>query len=319
MTRLLILLLGLLLSPVVGAAERILDLRDGRVLTPQQLASEIAGRDYILLGELHDNIAHHHARAELLALLQPANPVVVAEHLHYGNAFQSGSDLQADLAQAGFDAQGWEWPLHKPLFQAIADLGLPLIGGNLPPAQAKQVVREGLGVLPAPLAERITRHPLAPQAEQTLDHDLERGHCGHMPPRLLPGMRLAQRARDAAMFDALQNAPSRPAILLAGNGHVRKDYGVPSLIDGGSYVSIGFVEAPVDIAQESSRYDYLWITDPAHRHDPCAQLRQGSAGGGEMMSFDSWKSPACIHESTEYPGKAVGYSTTHGASEIVPN
>lgn len=274
MTRMLILLLGWLMAFAAVAGERILDTQDGRVLTRKQLASEIAGKDYLLLGELHDNAAHHRARAGLLTLLKPAPLVVVAEHLQYGKAFSPQGDLLANLELAGFDARGWEWPLHEPLFQAIADLGLPLLGGNLAPAEAKQVAREGRGALPSRLAERIARHPLTPEAEQALDRDLALGHCGHMPDKMLSGMRLAQRARDAAMLDILENAHAHPAVLVAGNGHVRKDYGIPSLIDSSSYVSIGFVEEPVANPQDFRQFDYLWVTEPASRNDPCAQWNQ---------------------------------------------
>jgi uncharacterized iron-regulated protein len=270
----LFLLLGCLFAATSVADERILDTRDSRELTHTQLVSEIKGRDFILLGELHDNAAHHRARAKLLAMLQPVTPVVVAEHLQYGKVFTPRGDLLADLKLAGFDVQGWEWPLHRPLFQTIADLELPLLGGNLAPAQAKQVVREGLSALPDRHAQLIARHPLPPAAQQALDRDLGLGHCGHMPGKMVPGMRLAQRARDAAMLDTLQNTVTRPAVLIAGNGHVRKDYGVPSLMDAQSYVSVGFAEEPVEHAQDFRQFDYLWITEPALRDDPCAVFHQ---------------------------------------------
>jgi uncharacterized iron-regulated protein len=91
----------------------------------------------------------------------------------------------------------------------------------------------------------------------------------------LPGMRLAQRARDAAMLAALENAPGRPAILVAGNGHVRKDYGIPSLMGTSSHVSVGFIESPVPDATQYRMYDYVWVTDPAQREDRCAEMAQG--------------------------------------------
>jgi uncharacterized iron-regulated protein len=278
MKRLIALLSGVLLLWSAHADERILDTHDGRELSPAELAESLRTQDFILLGELHDNPRHHQARADLLQLLAPVRPVVVAEHLEAGKTFVASGDLEADLAKAGFDARGWEWPLHRPLFQAIVDLGLPLLGGNLPPEQARKAVREGAGTLPASWRARIAEHPLSPEAEQALDHDLEQGHCGHMPPKWLPGMRLAQRARDAAMLDTLEKAPGRPAVLIAGNGHVRKDYGIPSMMGTKKYVSIGFVEAPESDASHYRIYDYIWITDPAQREDRCAQMGQDFQG-----------------------------------------
>ena len=275
MKRFFALLSGALLISVVHADERILDTRDGREVSRAELVESLRNQNFILLGELHDNPQHHQARAEIVEQLASGRPTVVAEHLEVGKTLVASGNLEADLAKAGFDARGWEWPLHRPLFQKIVDLGLPLLGGNLPPEQARKAVRDGPSALPAPLAARIARHPLSPEAEQALDRDLEQGHCGHMPAKWLPGMRLAQRARDAAMLAALENAPGRPAILVAGNGHVRKDYGIPSLMGTSSHVSVGFIESPVPDATQHRMYDYVWVTDPAQREDRCAQMAQG--------------------------------------------
>lgn len=94
-----------------------------------------------------------------------------------------------------------------------------------------------------------------------------------MPMQMLPGMRLAQRARDAALLYTVRTS-ARPVVLIAGNGHVRKDYGVPSMMGNERFVSIGLVEAPVDTTAMYRQFDYLWITDAA----PCARFRQGFPG-----------------------------------------
>lgn len=144
------LLLALLLGCTVHAEEKIVDTRDGTTLTREQLVQAVAARDFILLGELHDNPLHHQYRAELLQSLAPLRPTVVAEHLEYGKTFAPQGDLETGLAQAGFDMQGWQWPLHRPLFQAIADAQFPLLGGNIRPGLARQIVREGVSALPRP-------------------------------------------------------------------------------------------------------------------------------------------------------------------------
>lgn len=275
----LVLLLGLLAAQA-QAEERIVDLRDSTVISTELLTGRIAESDFILLGEVHDNPHHHERRGELLAALKPLSPVLVAEHLEIGKTFASSSNLQQDLEAAGFNAKGWRWPLHQPLFESAVQNGVPLIGGNIPRETARDVVRKGLDVLPADLQTLITKAPLDADAQKTLDDSLIQGHCGHMSEAMLPGMRLAQRARDAAMFSALRHADLRPAILVAGNGHVRKDYGIPSLIrhhlPDAKYVSIGFIEdtPEINIGQElRDQYDYVWITEPAQRDDPCKMMK----------------------------------------------
>lgn len=282
-------LLGLRLIVVLGsallactaplAAERIVDTRSGQTLSRDQLLVAIADRDYLLLGELHDNPLHHQRRAELLAAL-PAHASIVAEHLLLGKQVAANGTLLSSLEAAGFDAANWRWPLHRPLFSMVRDAGLPLVGGNIPRATARAIVREGRRAIPAELAEIVAASPLTATMAAALDAELLRSHCGQVPAAMIPGLRLAQQTRDAAMFSALGQAAGRPAVLLAGNGHVRTDYGVPRLLrhyrPSSRLVSIAFVEEGAAMLPDepAAPYDYLWITEPASRTDPCADFRQ---------------------------------------------
>lgn len=255
-------------------AERIVEVVSGREITRAELLEALRGADYVLLGELHDNSLHHQRRGELLIALQrPA--AVVAEQLPRGAPLRLTDDLGASLAAGGFAARQWHWPLHEPLFAAVRSAGLPLTGGNLPIDALRRVAREGEAALPPALAAVIAAAPLTDAAQRALDADLERGHCGQLPAARLPSMRLAQRARDASMALALEDAGGRPAVLLAGNGHVRGDYGVPQLLaqrhPQARVVSVAFAEPGAALA--SVPYSYVWVTAPAEREDPCAGFK----------------------------------------------
>jgi uncharacterized iron-regulated protein len=277
---------ALLLVPGM-AAERIVDAQ-GRTLDADALVTAIAASDIALLGERHDNVRHHERRGELLQALKRriGQTTVVIEHLDRERGFDfnavcisSEHGLERVLTSIGFDAKGWRWPLHRPMFSALAATGANVLGGNIPRAAARQIATDGEAALPASTAAQLAAAPLLDNARQRLDADLVRGHCGTLDSIRLPGLRLAQRARDAAMADTLLAAatPGKPVILLAGNGHVRRDYGVPTLLGNGPrIVSVGFVEdaAELEAARHDGLYDYLWLTDPAVRSDPCAELRK---------------------------------------------
>lgn len=251
-----------------GAAhERIVEVASGRTLTRADLLAAIGASEFALLGELHDHPLHHRRRGELLATLPPST-TVVAEHLTRGARFESDAGLLPGLVAAGFDPAGWAWPLHEPLFAAVVQAKQRLVGGNLPRELARRLVREGEPALPEDLAALLRAAPLDAAAQAALDADLVAGHCNQLPAARLPGMRLAQRARDAAMAAVLLGSGGRPAVLLAGNGHVRTDYGVPRLLAGRQLVSVGFVEA--DPAVAGAPYTHLWITPAIERADPCA-------------------------------------------------
>ncbi len=249
--------------------ERIVEVASGRALTRDELIAAIRASEFALLGERHDNAAHHARRGELIAAL-PATTVVVAEHLTRGQRVAYAPDLLASLVAAGFDPKGWRWPLHEPLFAPIARAGLRLEGANLPRELARRIAREGEAALPEELAALLRAAPLDDAAQAHLDADLLDGHCGHLSAARLPAMRLAQRARDAAMAAALRASGGRPAVLLAGNGHVRSDYGVPRLLAGRRLASVGFVEAGQAVA--GAPYTHLWFTAGPERGDPCVGM-----------------------------------------------
>jgi uncharacterized iron-regulated protein len=256
------------------AREQIVEIASGRTMSRDELLAAIRASEFALLGERHDDALHHRRRGELLAQL-PASTVVVAEHLTRGRTADLAGGLLPGLVAGGFDPKAWAWPLHEPLFGAVASTGLRLDGGNLPREEARRVAREGEAALPADLVALLRTAPLDAAVSAVLDADLVAGHCNQLPVARLPGMRLAQRARDAAMAAALLESRGRPAVLLAGNGHVRADYGVPRLLAGRRVVSVGFLESGDVVA--GAPYTHLWITPKVERDDPCANLTMPSA------------------------------------------
>ena len=100
-------------------------------------------------------------------------------------------------------------------------------------------------------------------------------HCEAMPLAMMGGMVEAQRLRDAAFAAATLDALERhgaPVVVITGNGHARKDWGMPALIaladPGVTLWSVGFVETPRPL--DDPRFDLTVATEPAPRDDPCA-------------------------------------------------
>ncbi len=267
--------------------DQIRDAATGRLLNVVDVLDRARAADVVLLGELHDNPHHHQRRAGLLAALGMAVPVVV-EHLLRGAAPSLPSGAHGDalrqlLERAGFDSRAWQWPLHEPVFAAIARAGHSLHGGNLARETVRRVAREGADALPADLKVVIDAAPLSAEARLTLDQDLQAGHCGQLAASRLPGMVAAQRGRDAAMAltlaDELNGLITKrrrgPVVLLAGNGHARRDYGVPQLLasrlPGVHMLAIEFAEPPHrETVSPDAPFDIVWTTPTVPRDNPCA-------------------------------------------------
>ncbi|HJU21625.1 MAG TPA: ChaN family lipoprotein [Casimicrobiaceae bacterium] len=275
---------------------QILDVRDARFVTEQELVARLVHARYRLLGEIHDDPAHHAIRARLLEEIAQAgvHPAVVMEQFDLDHddalrAAQQSGATAAHVAVAGaLDRKGWQWPLHEPIIAAALAANLPLRAGNLP-RSALFEPETTLGGN-ASLHTRFDSARWTPAQARTLRHDIVVDHCGQLPANVVPRLVLAQRLRDAGMAQALvDDATADGAILIAGNGHVRRDLGVPVYLDaeGGdaaAIMSVGFVEIEPaklitselarKLAKRYAVFDYVWLTPPVARPDPCEAFRR---------------------------------------------
>ena len=245
--------------------------------------------EFILLGELHDNPDHHRARAERLRQLIAQEPKTVVVFEQFSRSEDAAvaqarkaapGDVDAVIEAAKFDRKGWRWPLHRPLFEVALQAGAEVRGGNIDRDQIRRIVREGDAAWPADLLALRDRVAWRDTQQDTLRQDIQDGHCGAMPEARLPGMVQAQRARDAAMAQAMFDARksgARRVVLIAGNGHVRRDVAVPvylqaagvpaSDIDAVAYLEPGG-------ATPAGGYDRIERAPAPTREDPCAPFKR---------------------------------------------
>ena len=262
------------------------------------------GVDFLLLGEIHDHPLHHRLRARWLEELAGQGRFVLAvEQLDAdrqpalddarraadraqesaggaagsasgaGAGGPQGADRALRLARAaGFDFRGWHWPFYAPYVELALRRGLPLAAVNLSNEQTRRIARG-------------ETHPLAgaqPPGWSAAEHDamaaeIRDGHCGMLPESAIAPMAAAQVARDAQMARALvdaRRASGLPVVLLAGNGHVRADLGVPrhlaGLAPGARVLSVGFVEPGGPLPA----FDLSVLTPVHERPDPCEAMRR---------------------------------------------
>ena len=270
-------------APQAASGEALFRVSDRAGVDTQTLLTDLQTADVVLLGEIHDNPRHHELRAELLR--QPAlnRRSLVVEHLDAGQVVGAGDKLLGRLEQAGFDAQGWQWPLHQPLFAAALDQGMAVYGGNLPRDQTRAVFKSRGNSLDTGLQTLLLQAPLSDDSLASLRREIDEGHCGALPSMMFEGMMAVQRARDAAMADQLMQ--HLPAVLLSGNGHAWKHLGVPHILQANRSalrsVSVLFLEhaAFTDATAQAQwlqswqgKADYVWLTTSVSRPDPCLSL-----------------------------------------------
>ena len=242
------------------------------------LATPVFAQDVFVLGEIHDNPAHHLEQAARVAVIEPA--ALVFEMLSPEQAAgAAGVDL-ADKA-ALEEALGWaetSWPdfdLYYPIF-ASAPADVAIYGAALPQEIVRAAVTEGAETLLSGSGEAFLR-PVDAE-EQAQHEDLQHAaHCEALPAELLPGMVEAQRLRDAAFARVVAQAfedTGGPVVMITGNGHARKDWGVPAVLayarPGLEVFALGQVE---DGTEPDAPYDEVTSAPPTERPDPCAAFR----------------------------------------------
>ena len=282
--------------PLVG---RIWDVRGARFVEQASFLDAVRGARFVALGEQHDNADHHRLEALLIETASAARrPSIVFEMIdvdeqpavdsavaaHPGDPDAIG--VAVDWAHSGWPA----WPLYRPVFAAVARLRLPVLGAGLDRELARKIAHEGVAALPADLVRRFALDaPLDAETSRALRDEMRDAHCGMLPESMLDPMALIQRARDAELAAKLASSdPSNGGVVVAGNGHVRSDRGVPrafSRATNGTVLAVALVEvrpewtkAPEYAGAFDSRdlpFDYVWFTPRASDEDHCAELGRG--------------------------------------------
>lgn len=272
-------------SPLVG---KTYDART-RAFVDFDRAEDVAIRaPFVLLGEKHDNPDHHRLQARVLGAMVAAGrrPALVFEmidldlqpavdaYLATGRATVDG--LRAVLE---WDKRGWPaWALYRPIFEVAVAAHLKIVAAGLPHDVIHRLVHEGVPALPPEIGAHVRLAPLAPALQASLDAEIQASHCGFLPDAMIAPMSLAQRVKDALMADLMLQNAAGGVVLVAGNGHVRIDWGVPFDLARPGAVAISFVEVNGSTAPATYEADepatFLVFTPRVDDADPCAQFKR---------------------------------------------
>jgi uncharacterized iron-regulated protein len=257
--------------------------------TPEALASTMGTRRNVLLGEVHDNGMQHALRASALRRLVEAGarPAIAFEQFDREqqaeiDRLRRGRPGDVD-ALMGVGARNWAWRHYRPYLQLAVDYELPIVAANLSRADAMKVAAQGWKAVFTPseqVALGLDNLPSAFVAAH--EQAVAAGHCNLLPVESLAPMARAQIARDIVLAQSLRPHLDRGVVLLTGNGHVRKDIGVPVWLspeERHDLLSIGLLEMGPDGSEGTDddlhqRYDAVVETAAAERPDPCEALRK---------------------------------------------
>ena len=268
-------------------------LLSGCITQPMQhdWETRLRGDAIVLLGEVHDNAEHHRQRLEVLrrALASGWRPALAMEQLDR----ERQADIDRARAEQPHNAQhvidtvalpkgtrggNWNWDYYR-LFIALAlEYQLPLIAANLSNADISRVVREGYAaVFDAGTLRRLRLdQPVSPGMQTAQEREIDNGHCNVLPAKTLPAMARGQMARDAVMADTLARHAAQGVVLIAGNGHVRRDLGVPQWLSAelrARTLAVGYLEHGMTPALDGA-FDAVVRTTAIVQTDLCIDFKR---------------------------------------------
>jgi len=227
----------------VKAGPGLTDLRTGRPATLADVVRAAQGVRFVLVGESHDNAAHHQFQADVIAAMaNSGRPVIVGfEQFTFPrqrdlNAWSLGGQTEADFITASQWKTEWgfAFEIYRPIFTVAREHRIPLVALNVPRDWVRTVGRGGPEALPAEAYGQVPPLHLDNQAHQAIFGSLMGGH----PMTGDSGRRMyaAQVLWDEGMADrALRAFGRRPGtraamVILAGNGHVMYGEGIATRI-----------------------------------------------------------------------------------------
>lgn len=230
----------------------------------------LPSRELVLLGEQHDAPEHQEltrlsveslaSKKQLSALL-----LEMADHglTTEGLPIESSESVVRERLQ--WNDSGWPWRQYGPTVMQAVRLGIPVIGANLPRAAMGGVMAD------TSWDNKVPSAVLSAHRESMIQ-----SHCGLLPASQVPAMARIQIARDERMAQTAQGQmrKDKTVLLLAGAEHVKKDRGVPLLLDASviNKVSVVLMQAATRPNQEMLSADLYWLTPPIAPKDYCAEL-----------------------------------------------
>ena len=280
--------------PLVG---RIWKPSEERFVTAGELYGALRDADFALAGEKHNNADHHRYQALLIreTMAQGRQPAIVFEMVTESRQATLDAFLAehprhaAGLGKAvGWEESGWpRWRMYRPIAQVALGVGAPLIAGGLDRETTRGIAKQGVDALGTERANRLRLdEPVAETMRAAIREEIHESHCGQLPEQMLDPMVAVTLAKDAAMAEAMIRGRALQgrdaAILIAGGGHARTDWGVPwhlrRLAPGARIVSVGLLEVAGDETDPRAYaagyeggfpFDFVWFSPRVDDNDPC--------------------------------------------------
>ncbi len=237
--------------------------------------------DVVIIGEVHDNPVHHENQRSILSELQPKAVVWEMITSVKANRINSAMINEPERLERALEWAQSGWPsfeMYFPIFAAAPDARI--YGGAVPREAALSVMRGGPAVAFGADAARFGLNVDLPESEEAERMTLQfEAHCRAIPEDKLSAMVGIQRLRDAVLAREVIAAVKEtggPVAVITGNGHARRDWGVPVYLNRVQPDLTVFVVGQSEDGHISGVFDEVIDSAQVEREDPCIAFQNES-------------------------------------------
>lgn len=251
-------------------ANSLLSGKTGTPVSYAEMLKDLKEAQVIYIGENHTDPAHHRIQLQVIqdltALHQTAVGMEMIDHTYQpvlDNWSQGELSEQAFLEKTHWYANWrYDFNLYRSIFETVREKHLPLIGLNLPFHIPPKIAVGGIDNLLAEDAAHL------PQTITLTDPDHRAYVENIFNMHKLMGREnfeyfyAAQCTWEDSMAEAIaRNLNQHKMIVLAGNGHIIKKFGIPNRAFSRTQAPFKTLYlAPVGSTIDLSYGDYIWIT-----------------------------------------------------------
>lgn len=249
----------------------IISAKTGMPIPFEALVADLAGVRIIYVGEQHTHAAHHQIQLDVIRALYRNNPNLTVGMEMFDHTYQDILDLWSagKLGQNNFlEKVHWyanwryDFGLYKDILEFIKEKKIRLIALNLPPHIPPKIRAGGIDNLSSKekkhLPDKIDTSNAAHRSYIQEVYD-------HHPVRVKGNFEyfyMTQCVWEDTMAEAIaRNLNDNMMVVLAGNGHIIRKFGIPDRTYQRTKVSFRTIyPAAVGSTINLSYGDYIWVT-----------------------------------------------------------
>ena len=266
--------------------EEILKLPEGEKISFQRLLAELPPNGVVFVGESHNQIEHHQIQTNLLKelLKREKNPVIAMEMFERSKQPILDRWSQGQLTEEEFLKEvqwdtfwGFDYSLYKPILDEVKEHRLKVLGLNTQRELVRRVGQNGIEALSPEDKKNLPKMDLTDRRYRAYLTSIFKDHQ-EGSAKEFENFYQAQCLWDETMAEVLAEFIDSPEgkgktiLVLAGNGHIVFDFGIPNRLHRRIPVSYNTLvlkewrkKMNGDFAFSGASKpvgDFLWITKP---------------------------------------------------------